>query len=388
MTSRRRVIEVAAESAGGSYPVVVGRSVLHEIVGLLREWVSAHRYAVVSDETVAELHGQKLMDLLADEGMIADLLTFPAGEKHKTRGTWSDLTDRMLDLGVGRDGAVVSLGGGVTGDLAGFVAATYMRGVPVAHVPTSLVAMIDASVGGKTGVDLPTGKNLVGAFHAPRFVLADAELARTLSREERAQGLAEAVKHGAVLDADYFEETANRAERLLEGDPEAVVDAVVRSVELKGDVVSRDEREGGVRKILNFGHTLGHAVEAAAGYRIAHGSSVSVGMVLEARLGEALGVTGPGTADRLARALRTLELPVELPPVVTPDEVAAGIDADKKAREGRPRFVLLDRIGRVSPGGGWVHEVPRKMVLEVLSGSPATSGGPVGPRSKGPGNPV
>lgn len=369
-----RVVHVLTEGSGGSYPVLVGRGVLPELPGLLRESMTARSYVVISDETVARIHGARVMKLLADGGLDGRLLTFPAGEKHKTRAMWSALTDGMLEVGVGRDGAVVSLGGGVTGDLAGFVAATYMRGIPVAHVPTSLVAMIDASVGGKTGVDLPAGKNLVGAFHPPRFVLADAELAATLSIGERAQGLAEAIKHGAILDRAYFEAIGAGAGKLLEGDPEAVVPTVLRSVELKADVVTRDEREEGLRRILNFGHTLGHALEAAAGYRLPHGSAISIGMVLEAKLGEAVGVTEAGTWERLAEILERLGLPVGLPPWLDAGRVLAHVGADKKAREGRPRFVLLAGIGRVAASDSWVHEVSRSAALEVLEGGESPSG--------------
>lgn len=351
---------------GGTYPVLVGRGILTELPGLLKARAPAHRYVVVSDETVAGLYGARVTKLLRDGGLTTDLLTFPAGEPHKTRATWEQLTDRILELGVGRDGAVVSLGGGVAGDLAGFVAATYMRGLPVAHVPTSLVAMIDASVGGKTGVDVPAGKNLVGAFHAPRFVLADVELTRTLPRGERAQGLAEALKHGAILDEAYFHTVATGAEELLVGASDAVVSAVLRSVELKAEVVTRDEKETGLRKILNFGHTLGHAVEAASGYELRHGAAVSIGMVLEATLGEVVGTTEPDTAERISEALRCLGLPAGLPGGMGPDDVLGRIGTDKKARQGHARFVLLTSIGQVAQGEGWVHEVSREALQSVL----------------------
>jgi 3-dehydroquinate synthase len=261
---------------------------------------------------------------------------------------------------------VIAVGGGVTTDLAGFVAATFLRGVPVVQVPTSYLAMIDASVGGKTGVDVHAGKNLVGAFHPPRLVLADPEVLGTLPVAERAQGLVEALKHGAILDADYFASLEAGLEQLLAADAEAAGPAVARSVELKAAVVSEDEFEGGYRQILNFGHTLGHAIEAASAYTLGHGSAVAMGMLLETRLGERKGVTASGTYERLAGAFDALLGPlqdVEIDPAV-----AVGyLRTDKKARGGRPRVVLLRRLGEVDPGDGWSHEVSEEALADELA---------------------
>ena len=296
------------------------------------------------------------------------MFSFPAGERHKTRAHWADLTNAMLREGFGRDSCVVALGGGVVGDLAGFVAATYMRGIPVVQVPTSLVAMIDASMGGKTGVDVEEGKNLIGAFHAPRLVLADPEVIQTLPREERAQGLVEAVKHGAIMDDAYLDELARDAAVLLDGEVEPLERAVARSVELKADVVSHDEREAGRREILNFGHTLGHAIEGACSYGVPHGTAVALGMSLEASLGERLGVTEEGVAGRLDRIVRSLEIVLELPAGAAPEGIVTYLGLDKKARLGRPRFVLLTRIGMVHHSdGSWSQPVDEKLVLDLLN---------------------
>jgi 3-dehydroquinate synthase len=357
-------------SGGATYPVVVGVGILDRLPGLLQELAPAHRYVIIGDERVLEHHGTEVRRLVLDAGSTVEVLGFPPGEEHKNRGEWARLTDEMLRLGTGRDGCVLALGGGVSGDLAGFVAATYMRGIPVVQIPTSLVAMVDSSVGGKTGVDVPMGKNLVGAFHPPRFVLADAELIRTLPRSERSQGLAEALKHGAIRDRPYLERLQALAPRLLAGDEHATAGVVARSVEIKADVVSRDEREGGLRQILNFGHTLGHALEAASGYRISHGTAVGLGMILEARLGEVVGVTAPGTATHLEAAVRSAGLRVTLPAELDGGEVVAHLGSDKKARAGQPRFVLLEGLGTVHgderPGMGWSHAVPVEEVRQVL----------------------
>jgi 3-dehydroquinate synthase len=351
---------------GGEYPVLIGAGVVASLPERLRAHAPAHRYALLADAQVAALHGAKVQRLLESLGGECPLLTFPAGESEKNRDRWAELTDGLLAEGLGRDSCIVALGGGVTGDLAGFVAATFLRGVPVVQIPTSIVAMVDSSVGGKTGVDLPVGKNLVGAFHPPRLVLVDPELALTLPRAERSQGLAEAVKHGAIVDFPYLERLEAEAPQLLAGEVEATTRAVLRSIEIKAGVVSQDEREGGIRQILNFGHTLGHALEQASGYSIPHGSAVARGMVLEARLGESLGVTAPGVADRLARALRAVDLPTEGPLPASPAAIVALTRADKKARGGVVRYVLLDQIGRVDPGQGWSHPVPEAPVLELL----------------------
>lgn len=363
------VSEVRVGSGAGAYPVMVGAGLLRRLPELLGTYARAHRYALVADDNVASLYGADVVEGCRGAGLRVDLFTFPQGEASKTREQWSFLTDRMLEAGLGRDAAVVALGGGVTGDLAGFVAATYLRGIPLVQVPTSMVAMVDASVGGKTGVDVRAGKNLVGAFHAPRVVVADPETTRTLPREERAQGLAEAVKHGAILDDAYFERLHEDASGLLAGDVDATRATVLRSVELKARIVGEDERESGLREILNFGHTLGHAFEAAAGYAIGHGSAVAAGMVLEARLGEELGVTRGGTADRLAQTLSRFGLGSVPTHAVDEGAVLGFLGADKKARRGRPRYVLLERVGAVDHGPGWSREVPDGAVAQLLAES-------------------
>ncbi len=346
-------------SDGGSYPVVIGPGAITELPGLLRERAPAHRYALIADEGVLSFHGKQVGGLLREAGIPFATHTFPAGEIHKTRAEWMRLTDSLLADGLGRDGCVLALGGGVTGDLAGFVAATYLRGIPVVQLPTSLVAMVDASVGGKTGVDVPAGKNLVGAFHPPAFVLGDTDFIATLPVEERRQGLAEVVKHGVILDQAYLAEVESGAARLLAAEPETVARVVRRSVEIKAEVVSRDEREGGLREILNFGHTLGHGLERLTEYRLPHGAAVAIGMVLEAALGESLGVTREGTAARIAGVLGAFGLPTDLggrgdlaalPPLLL---------TDKKVRGGEVRIVFPAGIGGVAPAAtGWSHRVP------------------------------
>lgn len=367
------VAAVPVRTSTGSYPVLVGLGLLGRVAELLREYAPAHRYAVISDDHVAGLYGQDMMECCAEAGLDASLFTFPQGEASKTVEQWSSLTDRLLDAGIHRDGVVVAVGGGVTGDLAGFVASTYLRGIPVVQVPTSLVAMIDASVGGKTGVDTRAGKNLVGSFHPPRVVVADPSVIATLAEKERAQGLAEAVKHGAILDVTYFDDLTDAADELMGGEPIATRAAVLRSVELKSRVVTEDEHEAGFRQVLNFGHTFGHALEAASAYGIGHGTAVAAGMVLEARLGERLGFTEAGTADRLARALGRFGLGAAPRLDAAVDTVLGYIGADKKARRGRARFVFLRSVGTVHSDDGWSSEASLEEVSRIVEEALATT---------------
>jgi 3-dehydroquinate synthase len=358
------VTVVRVRTREGEYPVLVEAGALSKLPALLAEHAPAGRYAFISDDNVASLHGEPSVEAVRAAGLDASLFTFPAGEASKTRRSWSILTDELLDAGFGRDSCVVAVGGGVTTDLAGFVAATFLRGVPVVQVPTSYLAMIDASVGGKTGVDVAAGKNLVGAFHAPRIVVADPDVVRTLPRAERAQGLVEAFKHGAILDPSYFERLRSALDALLAAAPPTAGEAILRSVQIKADVVSQDERESGFRQVLNFGHTLGHALEAASRFGLGHGSAVAFGMVLEAEVGERLGVTEPGTSAALAAALAEL---VDLGPLPLDTETTLRfLRTDKKARAGRPRLVLLRKLGEVDPGGGWSHEVAEDLLADVL----------------------
>lgn len=375
LAASREHVYVASSVPGGGYEVRVSSGAWESLPALLAEVAPAHSYVVIADATVSALYGRRVAELAGRTGTRVELLDFPAGERWKTREVWAGLGDRMLAAGVGRDSVVLALGGGVTGDLAGFVAATYMRGIPAVQLPTTLLAMIDASVGGKVGVDTPTGKNLIGAFHPPRAVVADMEALRTLPAAHLRAGLAEAIKHGAIADAGYLRWIDASLPALLTGDAAALGELVVRSVRIKAEVVSSDEREAGPRKALNFGHTLGHAVEALSGYEMLHGEAVALGMVLEAELGERLGVTERGTAEALREILRRASLPTVLPVAFAPAEVVAWTRTDKKARGGIVEYALLERIGSASPGdeGRWGTRVPEECVLELLGAG--TSGG-------------
>ncbi|HEX8694060.1 MAG TPA: 3-dehydroquinate synthase [Longimicrobium sp.] len=370
MSLKQRIAVNLPEKPTRGYEILVGSGLFGSMASTLSKFCPAHRYAVVTDDRVAELYAVKLSRMLHSAGYRADVFAFEHGEARKTRETWGLITDAMLEAGIGRDAALIAFGGGVPGDLGGFVAATYMRGLPLVQVPTTLLAMIDSSVGGKTGVDAPAGKNLVGAFHQPECVLIDPDLLQTLPDAELRAGLAEAVKHGAIADPDYLDWIEAAVPELLSEDPEALCRLIVRSVEIKSEVVGRDERESGPRKLLNFGHTLGHAVEALSGFSLLHGEAVAIGMVEEARLGERLGVTASGTAARLRKVLTRFGLPTSLPIEMSAEEVVAFTRSDKKGREGRVEYALIEGIGAPALGanGRYGTPVADETVLEVLGG--------------------
>ena len=307
------------------------------------------------------------------------VLEVPPGEKEKSRERWAQLSDAMMAWGAGRDTSVVAFGGGVTGDLAGFVAATYMRGVPVVQVPTTLLAMVDASVGGKTAVDTPAGKNLVGAFHNPSAVVVDPSLLRSLPGEVLRSGLAEMIKHGVIADPDYLDrleaalpllvsegadtKSATQTENVSPvGVTEAFTALIARSIEIKAGVVARDPQESGLRAILNFGHTIAHAVEKLHNYNMLHGEAVAVGMVAEATLAERLGLAGPGLAARVEKAVRAARLPTRLPAGMSPKEVLKETRGDKKVKSGTLRYALPRAPGEMEVS----IPVPDGMVLAVL----------------------
>jgi 3-dehydroquinate synthase len=300
-----------------------------------------------------------------------ETLTIPAGEANKTRESWARLTDQLLANGFGRDSTVIALGGGVVGDLAGFVAATFMRGVPFVQIPTTLLAMLDASIGGKTGVDTPAGKNLVGAFHPPKAVFSDPQVLATLSLNEIRSGFAEAIKHGVIADAPYLDAVAGRAPEMLATggrESDSMLSLIVPSIEIKADIVSRDEREEGLRKVLNFGHTIGHAVELISGYSLLHGEAVAIGMALESELAEKIGVAQTGTAATVKRVVQSVGLPAAIPAGIDGNAVIKAMRSDKKGRSGSIRFALPLRIGAMAgEDTGWTVSVGDDQLREVLA---------------------
>jgi 3-dehydroquinate synthase len=353
------------------YPIVARAGALDELGEMVRRLAPAHRYAVITDETVAALHAERVTRQLPGDRTI--VLTIPAGESSKTRDQWARLSDLLLAAGAGRDTTILALGGGVVGDLAGFVAATFMRGVPYLQLPTTLLAMIDSSIGGKTGVDVPAGKNLVGAFHPPVAVLADLSTLGTLPSKDLRAGMAEAVKHGVVADANYFHEVNIALPALVARDGwrlESMARLVNGSIAIKSAVVRQDEREGGVRKILNFGHTIGHAVESLSDYRLLHGEAIAIGMVAECAIAEQLGLAPSSLRGEVTRALDAAGLPTRVPanlPGITVERVLEATRTDKKARAGVVEYSLPSGVGAMAGRErGYGIPVPDEIVRQAM----------------------
>ena len=351
-----------------TYDILVQHGALERAGDIARAATRAHRYAVITDSNVARTHAERVVQSLGSVGTRTYIV--PAGEASKTRETWARLTDELLESGFGRDAAILAVGGGVVGDLAGFVAATFMRGIKCVQVPTSLIAMIDASVGGKTAVDTPRGKNLVGAFHQPAAVIVDPGALATLPSSHFRAGLAEAVKHGVIADAAYLERTVTDAPSLLDTAAQrddALESLIARSIEIKAEIVRRDEREQGLRQVLNFGHTIGHAIEAASDFAVLHGECVAIGMVYEAAMAEKLGVASSGTARDVRRAVERIGLPTALPSSLGADRLVAVMRSDKKVRSGKVRFALPREIGAMASGdGSWSVPVEESAIRGIL----------------------
>jgi 3-dehydroquinate synthase len=355
---------ISVTHALGSYPVYIEPGALGRLEHYVLEHLGRRRVALIADAAVHDLYQE---GRLGSVPIPLEAITFPSGERSKSRESWAGLTDALLQRSFGRDSGIVALGGGVAGDLAGFVAATFMRGVPYMQVPTTLLAMLDASVGGKTGVDTSQGKNLVGAFHPPVAVVADPVTLRTLSEREYRAGLAEAVKHGLIADRSYFDWIEQSAEALLQRDQAALVRLVSRSVEIKAQVVGEDEREGGRRAILNVGHTVAHALEQALDFGIPHGEAVALGLVAESALAEALGLAESGLHLRVERLLRLLGLPSRLQPRLNVTQVIAAMSSDKKNRDSRIRFALPAGLGKMASAGGWTRNVDELAIRSALA---------------------
>lgn len=306
---------------------------------------AAARIVIISDDNVGPLYAEPLRTQLHECAYQVDVITFAAGEASKTRETKSFIEDQLLELSCGRDTLIIALGGGVVTDLAGFVAATFCRGVPVIYLPTSLLAMVDASVGGKTGVNTSHGKNLIGAFKQPELVCIDVEYLKTLPEPEYRFALAEVIKHALIADADYFKLISDSADAIKACEPRMLQHIIERSVAIKSDIVSRDLYEQSLREILNFGHTIGHAIERASQYAVAHGHAVAHGMLAEAKLSMQHAGLSREDFDGIESILQRFDLLEPLPASVTQDAIDAALPFDKKARAGKARYVRLSAIG-------------------------------------------
>ena len=347
-----------------SYPIHVGTDLLGQLGERLGARVSGRLALVVTDDNVGPLYGQQVQAALDGAGFRPVMVTVPAGEATKCLRVASQLIDRLVSEQADRRSVVLGLGGGVVGDLAGFVAATYARGIAFAQVPTTLLAMVDASVGGKVAVDHPRAKNMIGAFHQPVMVTCDLNTLQTLSLREYRCGVAEAVKHGVILDEELFDYMQSHAAALADRHAEAVRHIVAESCRIKADVVAKDEQElSGLRAKLNYGHTFAHALETADGYGgIHHGEAVAIGMICAAHLAERLGMVATGVNERQRSLWELLGLPTRIPAHLLAADLVAIMRRDKKARAGRLRLILPTRLGNVE----MVEDVDEDLVRQVL----------------------
>ena len=355
------------EAASRRYPVYVGWGLMDRLGELLEQAGLAGTVHVISDPEVMNRHGDRAVASLRRAGFEAyPFATDAAGESVKSLATASLVYDVLAQRKAERSHTIVALGGGVIGDLAGFVAATYLRGLPFVQAPTSFLAMVDAAIGGKVAVDHREGKNLIGAFHQPRLVVEDVSVLKTLPRQKLVEGCAEAIKHALILDPALLTDLEEHADDLLHLEPSVTVDIVRRNVAIKAAVVSEDERDTGRRAILNYGHTVGHAIEAAAGYSMGHGAADAIGMTAAAEIGRRLGVTPEAAVKRQRAVLDRFGLPTSRPGLDA-EAVFAAMALDKKVEAGKLRWVLLEDIGRASLHSDVPEELVRDVVQEVLT---------------------
>lgn len=350
------------------YDIVIHDGLLsdrNKLIELLKPYGS--RFAIIADDIVLKLYGRLLSKIFSDENLEAFLFAFPSGEQSKTRETKAALEDQMLAKGLGRDTCVIAIGGGVSTDLGGYVAATYCRGVPLVMIPTSLLGMVDASIGGKTGVNVPLGKNMIGCIYQPKAVLIDPRALQSLSDMEIRNGVAEMIKHGLIADRQLFELLEQNSEKVLSLDFAVLQKAIYDSCRIKRDIVETDEKETGKRRLLNFGHTVGHAIERVKNYTIPHGEAVSIGILAESDMAVQLGRLDPKSFEKISNILKIYGLPQHLPEDIAVESLLEAMSLDKKSLGGRPRFVIIDKIGSaINFEGNYCTHVDDHIILASL----------------------
>ncbi len=356
-----------------SYPILIGKDFCNKNLS----WAPKdyEKIIVITDHKVKKYYGTRFAKLLKTKGYNVSLLSFPAGEKYKSIKTKIKLEEQMLKLHCGRDTLILALGGGVVGDLAGFIAATYMRGIAYMQIPTTLLAMVDSSIGGKTGIDTAQGKNLIGAFWQPQAVIADINCLRTLPQKHLINGLIEALKVFLTNDAKSLTYFQNNIDRILDYDTTTLVSIVQRAAAIKSHIVSQDEKESNLRMVLNLGHTIGHALELVSQYKLLHGYAVAYGILVEAKIAELMGLLSTENYNRIAALLKKLHISGYMLKKWNINKIIAATALDKKARRGKINYVLLKNIGEVyQHDKRYAHAVPVKTVKkafqDIIGGSP------------------
>ena len=354
-------ISVKIEDRG--YDVFVGSDILRELPQIMEKTRRPSKAVVLTNRVIAERYGKPVVEILRKSGISTEIIVLRAGETNKNMNTACRIYEQFAEMGLDRHSAVVAVGGGVVCDIAGFVAATYLRGLDLYQIPTTLLAQVDASIGGKNGVDLPQGKNLVGTFYQPKAVIVDVSVLRSLPVREIRGGLAEIVKHGVVYDEAYFKYVRSRASMLTGRNEDEMAKVVRRSIEIKAEIVSRDELDNGIRGILNFGHTIGHALEVVNDYKLLrHGEAISIGMITESMIAEKLGICPKGISREISNTLVGLRLPVQMPDSVSPQSIINAMEYDKKTIAGSIRMALPTVLGNARI----VEGISREIVMEAI----------------------
>jgi 3-dehydroquinate synthase len=360
----RKMEKTRVELGDRSYDIAIGSGTLGGVGAEVAALEPGPKVALVTNPTVQALYGDAVVSSLRDAGLEVLSVVIPDGEEYKSLASFEKILTELLGARLDRGSVLVALGGGVVGDITGFAASAYMRGIRFVQVPTTLLAQVDSSVGGKTGVNHPLGKNMIGAFWQPSLVWVDVETLKTLPRRELLCGLAEVIKYGVIWDAELFAYLGDNREEILLLEPATLAHIVRRSCEIKAEVVARDERESGLRSVLNYGHTIGHAVEAVTAYkRFLHGEALAMGMALEAGLATSLGLLDEGDAAGIKRLIESYGLPSALPDDLDPGALVEAMTLDKKALAGKLRFSLPERIGSTR----LLVEVEREKVARALS---------------------
>ncbi len=346
-----------------SYVICISSGIIRSIGDNLKSFGLSYKIAIVSNPTVYSLYGEVVADSLKKAGFNVLTVTIPDGEGYKSLLWVEHIYNELLKAKLDRLSALVALGGGVIGDITGFAASTYMRGISYIQIPTTLLAQVDSSVGGKTGVDHKLGKNMIGTFWQPKLVWIDVETLKTLPRREYLAGLAEVIKYGVIWDKELFDFLEARREKILKLDRDSITYIIKRSCEIKAEVVSTDERESGLRSILNFGHTIGHAIETATDYvRYLHGEAIAIGMYLEARLSSMLSFIDNNKVVKIKGLIDSYSLPTKIPTDIDVNNVLSSMEIDKKAVAGELRFILPEKIGKVRIQGGIEDKLLKKLL--------------------------